>query len=484
VNALAKIRNGALALAGLCLLVPAAAPAATVSVAEWQGPDRFETANFAELAFGAAAEDNEVTITVASEAGGMLRLRVLDARSGVAAGPGCEGGGAPGVPAFCTLHAPRGPEYVPAGFKGSANVPGTRWIDSMAIDLGDGTNALDASSLTGELDRSFAMKVAAGTGSDHIATGGGDDVVDPGAGGDAVSTGDGSDLVLATSAPDGADFYDLGSEAYPPVRYRADRVDYSARSSSVGWNEREAGAPGEGDELHGVEAVFGGSGDDFLEGNEDENFIVGGPGDDRIAGGSNWNELYGGPGDDTLIGASEPDRLIGGPGDDVSIGGAGADSIRDWDDLEPAADGDGGAESGRDLAFGGPGEDRIETGGAHDRARGGGGSDRIQTGSGGDGASGGTGRDVIDGGSGRDSLHGGSSGDVLVGDAGFDRLFGESGPDLLFSGRTTLHLPSDALPPSAPDGADAVACGDGRDIAFAEPRDRLSGCELRRLPRS
>jgi Ca2+-binding RTX toxin-like protein len=72
------------------------------------------------------------------------------------------------------------------------------------------------------------------------------------------------------------------------------------------------------------------------------------------------------------------------------------------------------------------------------------------------------GNDVLNGGRGNDVLYGGRGNDVLVGGPGLDRLFGGPGNDVL----------------RARDGQrDVVDCGPGRDIAYVDRFDRVSGCE-------
>ena len=68
------------------------------------------------------------------------------------------------------------------------------------------------------------MTVTSGAGDDTIRVGGGDDTLDPGAGHDEIIRRGGFDGALATPAPDGEDFYDLGTGI--------GKVDYSARGPS------------------------------------------------------------------------------------------------------------------------------------------------------------------------------------------------------------------------------------------------------------
>jgi Ca2+-binding RTX toxin-like protein len=72
------------------------------------------------------------------------------------------------------------------------------------------------------------------------------------------------------------------------------------------------------------------------------------------------------------------------------------------------------------------------------------------------------GNDVLRGGKGNDVLYGGRGNDVLDGGPGLDRLYGGPGTDTL----------------RARDGRrDVVDCGPGRDVAYVDRIDRVSGCE-------
>jgi Ca2+-binding RTX toxin-like protein len=344
-------------VAAWLLLAPTAA-ASTITVEQTQAMFHRVLMNFANLRFDAApGEDNRLRIEIASKQGGVMQLAVRDNGEPLTAGLGCSGGGSPGSAAICPIHAPRPTENESGGFKGSViPIPGTGWIDSMAIHLGDGRDAFDATAFTGQVNYSFTMNVTGGPGDDRIASGGGSDTIVPGSGRDLVDTNDGPDLVLTTAFPDGRDVYDLGSDWYAPTRYEADIVDYRQRTAPVIWRDGEAGAPGESDRLIGVEDVFGGSGDDVLLGNASENFMLGGPGDDLISGGWNYDEIFAGSGDDIIYGGLHPDVLIGGAGNDRAYGGPDVDAIKLGD--------------GGDQAVGGGKRDRVDCGEGWDENRG------------------------------------------------------------------------------------------------------------------
>jgi Tol biopolymer transport system component len=85
---------------------------------------------------------------------------------------------------------------------------------------------------------------------------------------------------------------------------------------------------------------------------------------------------------------------------------------------------------------------------------------------------GGKGEDAIFGGAGNDRLVGGSGRDLLAGGAGRDRLVGGPGRNRYEGG-----LGADSI--NAANGVrELVDCGFGRDRATADPRDRLTGCEV------
>ena len=95
--------------------------------------------------------------------------------------------------------------------------------------------------------------------------------------------------------------------------------------------------------LHGSfsQVVVGLDGDDTLYADDtyyfsDGDTLYGGPGNDTLDGGFARDILYGGPGNDTLFGGASKDVLVGGAGNDHIYGGGGNDTIgaqdgeRDW----------------------------------------------------------------------------------------------------------------------------------------------------------
>jgi Ca2+-binding RTX toxin-like protein len=141
-------------------------------------------------------------------------------------------------------------------------------------------------------------------------------------------------------------------------------------------------------------------------------------GDDELSGNGGEDRLIGGAGDDTLLGGDMADRLEGGYGADLLVGGAFKQDIYTQVD---------------DRLLGGPGPDDLR---------------------------GGPGRDSLSGDTGNDVLRGGPDADVMSGGPGNDRIFASG------------DSPHDDIP-------DIVRCGAGRrDIAYLDPEDKVSGCEV------
>ena len=135
-----------------------------------------------------------------------------------------------------------------------------RTKSGVVIDLGRGSNYLEASQ--------SADTITAGFGSDTIFSNGGDDWIDAGRGHNTVFSGEGDDSVLTGT---GNDYVDLGS------------------------------------------------GDDYAELSSGRNVAFGGDGNDSIFGGSSYDTFDGGDGDDYLDGRGGRDFLTGGSGSDIFV---------------------------------------------------------------------------------------------------------------------------------------------------------------------
>lgn len=163
--------------------------------------------------------------------------------------------------------------------------------------------------------------------------------------------------------------------------------------------------------------------------------IVGTPGNDKIrikGNGGGKQVVYGGGGDDTIITGKGGDIVCGGPGDDTLLPGRGADK-----------------------AFGGDGDDYIKNEKGNDRLYGDAGNDQVLGGPSKDYVSGGSGNDTVGGATDRDEMHGDAGDDLLLGDDGSDTMYGEEGNDILRGGA----------------GGEDMFGGNGNDRLFGELLD-------------
>lgn len=182
------------------------------------------------------------------------------------------------------------------------------------------------------------------------------------------------------------------------IDFRAGLVDGNDTMSGGSGDDtlyggRLVGAAGDGDNL-----ILGGSGKDSITAGWGADTVLGGPGNDTILGqGSSFgipfnafaqvlqqepaDWLYGGGGDDSIDGGGGADTLLGGPGDDsltgsfgadVLIGGPGADSFifRPPRVPFPATPDTGVGEGNRDLVLDfRQGQDMLDLSGYDDPAR-------------------------------------------------------------------------------------------------------------------
>jgi Ca2+-binding RTX toxin-like protein len=141
-----------------------------------------------------------------------------------------------------------------------------------------------------------------------------DNVIMGGPGSDILRGEGGSDVFVEAGIAEGSDtvYGGLGN----------DTMDYSGRTSSIRFTacapapadcqtgacgcETDNGEPDELDTLVGVESASGGSGNDQLHGDDEDNWLYGGEGDD---------EIFGAGGEDTLDGGEGVDVVDGGDGD-------------------------------------------------------------------------------------------------------------------------------------------------------------------------
>jgi Ca2+-binding RTX toxin-like protein len=104
-------------------------------------------------------------------------------------------------------------------------------------------------------------------------------------------------------------------------------LDYAAYTTGVTVNLATGVATNVAGGIVHIQSATGGSGDDLLVGNAQDNVLLGNGGNDTLQGGRGHDILVGGDGNDTLQGGPNPSVLIGGAGSDTLTGGNGDDLL-------------------------------------------------------------------------------------------------------------------------------------------------------------
>ncbi len=153
-------------------------------------------------------------------------------------------------------------------------------------------------------------------GNDTLIGGEGDDSLDGGAGNDTLEGGLGNDTLNGGSGEDTASYKNS----------TADLTIYLTELPTTDPAYRaNIGAEAGGDIYIGIENIEGGSGNDTITGDDNNNKLWGGVGNDILYGGKGNDVLNGDGGNDILYGGDGNDTLNGGEGNDTLYGGKGAD---------------------------------------------------------------------------------------------------------------------------------------------------------------
>ena len=114
-------------------------------------------------------------------------------------------------------------------------------------------------------------------------------------------------------------------------------------------------------DLTSFDRIFGGSGNDTLNGGDSRDRISGGPGNDTSNGENGNDRMNGGTGDDVQNGGDGNDTIFANIGNDTSYGGNGNDTL--WalarSDVHPGPNGE--VDQSGDVLDGGPGDDTFRT---------------------------------------------------------------------------------------------------------------------------
>lgn len=147
-------------------------------------------------------------------------------------------------------------------------------------------------------------------GNDTLLGGGGDDTLLGGDGNDIISGGAGADSLSGQAGND-------------TLNYGSDTVGVTVQL----WKNVAMYGTAAGDTIQGFENVWGGRGDDLLQGTYGANLLRGADGRDTLNGLAGDDTLQGGQGQDVLLGGGNNDVLKGQQGADVLDGGSGNDSL-------------------------------------------------------------------------------------------------------------------------------------------------------------
>lgn len=335
---------------------------------------------------------------------------------------------------------------VGSAFDERAELDRSSWTGSLFVDLrdggggrdiGDGTRLTFFDSLVvtgGSANDTFI----GGSGADGLSGGDGDDVLQGRAGNDFIDGGPGSDTAV---------YSEISENVFLSISWDG--------TSNIGLGGRWE------DRVQNVENFITGSGNDYLEGNLNDNRFEGNAGDDFFLGMNGKDDLDGGEGNDTasyadksagvfvvLNGATAVDVRVGGLIEDTLLnvenvlGGSGNDFFY-GDALSNVFHGREGVDvllgqGGNDVLIGDELDFSINAMQEQDYLYGGGGEDALYGGMGDDALFGEAGHDVlvgevgndyIDGGDGWDYADGGEGNDVFLMGAGNDTAMGHRGND-------------------------------------------------------
>lgn len=210
---------------------------------------------------------------------------------------------------------------------------------------------------------------------------------------------------------------------------------------------------GEGNDfLQGDSGTGRSDGDDYLDGEAGDDILLGEGGKDEIHGGAGADQIAGDNGGSDTSG--EADTLYGGAGNDIIDGQGGDDVIDGGADNDIVAGG-----AGADNLNGGLGDDQLQGGTGDDTISGNEGNDTLFGEDGADRVNGDDGNDYLIGGKGNDTLNGGLGDDVYVyylGD-GTDTIIDAGGIDWLVLPQVwwqSMRIGTGSLKLTLPDGAE------------------------------
>lgn len=351
-------------------------------------------------------------------------------------------------------------------------------FDHLTADLTVNLSALSARSDQSGEDRLIGLEtVIGGAGNDTIDGSSAANRLVGNAGNDSLTGRDGDDTLAGEAGDDTLDGTGDG----------LDVADYSALGAvdlvmAVTDETVDAGSFGT-DTFFSIEGIFGGAGNDQLNGDTGSNLMNGGDGNDTITTFA---------GNDTIIGSAGSDSLNAGDGTDsdtidystianggvtVDLGNSTANGAGIGNDTLTGFENVFGTNQD-DQIVGDDSDSRIEARGGDDFVTGGNGIDDILGEDGNDTLSGDNGADSLRGGLGQDSINGGDGDDFIQSEQGADTVFGEAGNDTISggSGADLIDGGTGADSINGDAGNDTVRGGDGADrITALSGQNSLQG---------
>jgi len=302
---------------------------------------------------------------------------------------------------------------------------------------GEGDDIIDLSMVTSgiryDLEGGVGQDTLKGSGGGGVMKGGvGDDLLlKGGAGNDLIFGGEGKDIIQGGAGNDIV----FGDGGEVPLDFNlADRHGFVRGLYALTDGDDTISGEGGDDVLigsGGIDTITGGTGNDLIIGDSallsyNSPAVVTETDDDPTAFG---DILKGGDNDDIIYGGKGNDDIEGEGGADIIYGESGSDDL------------DGGI--GNDIVFGDSGKfingnlsmPAVLVGGDADLIHGGTGNDKLLGGGGSDTIYGDDGNDSIEGGTGADTLYGGADNDTILGGSDPDKHYGDAGNDVLEGGQ-------------------------------------------------
>ncbi|MCC6917556.1 MAG: VCBS repeat-containing protein [Alphaproteobacteria bacterium] len=249
---------------------------------------------------------------------------------------------------------------------------------------------------------------------------GGDDALRGNDGDDRLDGGTGADMMRGGAGNDVYFVDDAGDRTFEDAGQGIDMV-YASLSWTLADETENLRLTGLGNLMGTGNAaanlIFGGDGNDLLQGLGENDVLNAGLGNDRLDGGAGIDQMRGGLGNDIYYADRAGDKVLEeqNEGTDTVYAGASFALSAEVENLRLTGTGDfiGNGNDLRNVMSGNAGANVLQGFGGNDELDGAAGADDVRGGDGDDLLSGGLGADQLDGGAGNDWLRGGADGDLF-----------------------------------------------------------------------